>query len=37
MPTMRRSRVLDLIRSGKKALSYKSNLTCPRIAEIVVH
>ena len=34
MPTMRRSRVLDLIRSGKKALSYKSNLTCPRVAEI---
>ena len=34
MPTPRRSRVLDLIRAGKKALSYKSNLTCPRVAEI---
>ena len=34
MPTPRRSRVLDLIRSGKKALSYKSNLTCPRVAEL---
>ena len=34
MPTPRRSRVLDLIRSGKKALSYKSNLSCPRVAEI---
>ena len=34
MPTPRRSRVLDLIRAGKKALTYKSNLTCPRVAEI---
>jgi len=31
----RRSRVLEKMRSGKPALSYKSNLTCPRVAEIV--
>ena len=34
MIAMRRSRVLDLIRSGKKALCYKSNLSCPRVAEL---
>ncbi len=34
MPTPRRSRVLDLLRAGKKALCFKSNLTCPRVAEI---
>ena len=31
----RKSRVLEKLRAGKKVLSYKSNLTCPRIAEIV--
>ena len=31
----RKSRVLEKIRAGKKALCYKSNLTCPRVAEIV--
>ena len=30
----RTSRVLDRMRAGKKALSYKSNITSPRIAEI---
>ena len=30
----RKSRVLDVMRSGKKALSYKLNLSCPRAAEI---
>ena len=34
MPTPRKSRVLELLRSGKKALSFKSNLTCSRVAEI---
>ncbi|MBO5667594.1 MAG: aldolase [Lentisphaeria bacterium] len=31
----RKSRVLETMRAGKKALCYKSNLTCPRVAEIV--
>ena len=31
----RKSRVLETMRSGRKALCYKSNLTCPRVAEIV--
>ena len=31
----RKSRVLEVMRSGRKALCYKSNLTCPRVAEIV--
>lgn len=31
----RKSRVLELMRAGKKALCYKSNLTSPRVAEIV--
>ena len=31
----RKSRVLEKIRAGKKALCYKSNLSCPRVAEIV--
>ena len=31
----RKSRVLETMRAGKKALSYKSNLSCPRIAELV--
>ena len=31
----RKSRVLEKIRAGRKALCYKSNLSCPRIAEIV--
>ena len=31
----RKSRVLEIMRAGKKALCYKSNLTCPRVAEIV--
>ena len=34
MITPRKSRVLELLRSGKKAICYKSNLTCPRVAEI---
>jgi len=34
MPVPRKSRVLELLRSGKKALCFKSNLTCPRVAEI---
>ena len=34
MITPRKSRVLELLRSGKKAVCYKSNLTCPRVAEI---
>jgi len=35
MITPRKSRVLEKMRAGKKALCFKSNLTCPRIAEIV--
>lgn len=35
MFTPRKSRILTKIRAGQKALSYKSNLTCPRVAEIV--
>ncbi len=35
MAVPRRSRVLDKLRAGKKALCYKSNLSCPRVAEIV--
>lgn len=35
MITPRKSRVLNNLRAGKKALCFKSNLTCPRIAEIV--
>ena len=31
----RRSRVLEKMRSGQKTLCYKSNLSCPRVAEIV--
>jgi len=31
----RKSRILEKMRAGKPALSYKSNLTCPRVAEIV--
>ena len=31
----RKSRVLEKIRAGKKALCYKCNLTCPRVAEII--
>ena len=31
----RKSRVLETMRAGTKALWYKSNLTCPRVAEIV--
>lgn len=30
----RKSKVLEKIRSGKKALSFKLNLSCPRVAEI---
>lgn len=30
----RKSRILEKIRAGKKALSYKLNLSCPRAAEI---
>ena len=30
----RKSRVLEIMRAGKKALCYKSNLSCPRVAEI---
>jgi 4-hydroxy-2-oxoheptanedioate aldolase len=30
----RKCRVLEKMRSGKPALSYKSNLTCPRVAEV---
>ena len=30
----RKSRVLEKMRAGQTALSYKSNLSCPRIAEI---
>ena len=31
----RTSRVLDRMRAGKKALCFKSNITSPRIADIV--
>ena len=31
----RKSRVLEKIRAGRKALCYKCNLSCPRVAEIV--
>jgi len=34
MITPRKSRVLEKIRAGKKALCFKSNLSCPRVAEI---
>ena len=34
MLTPRKSRILEKIRSGKKAISYKANLSCPRVAEI---
>ena len=30
----RKSRVLDKMRAGKKVISFKSNLSCPRVAEI---
>ena len=30
----RKSRVLEKMRSGKKAISFKLNLSCPRVAEI---
>ena len=30
----RKSKVLEKIRSGKKAISFKLNLSCPRVAEI---
>jgi len=30
----RKSRILEKIRSGKKTITYKLNLTCPRVAEI---
>jgi len=35
MITPRKSRVLEKLRAGKKALCYKANLSCPRVAEIV--
>ena len=35
MITPRKSRVLETMRAGKKALCFKSNLSCPRVAEIV--
>ena len=34
MVTPRKSRILEKIRAGKKALSFKINLSCPRVAEI---
>ena len=34
MPTPRQSRILNTIRAGKKAITYKINLSCPRVAEI---
>jgi 4-hydroxy-2-oxoheptanedioate aldolase len=34
MNAPRRSRILDKIRAGKKAITYKLNLSCPRAAEI---
>ncbi len=34
MPTPRKSRILNTIRAGKKAITYKINLSCPRVAEI---
>ncbi len=34
MITPRRSRVLEKMRAGKKAISYKLNLSCPRAVEI---
>lgn len=34
MLTPRKSRVLEKIRAGRKAISYKMNLSCPRVAEI---
>ena len=34
MSSPRKSRILSRIRAGKKALSYKLNLSCPRAAEI---
>ena len=35
MISARKSRVIEKMRKGKKALCYKSNLSCPRVAEIV--
>ena len=35
MITQRKSRALEKMRAGKKVLCFKSNLSCPRVAEIV--
>ena len=35
MLTPRKSKVLEKMRSGQKAISYKLNLSCPRAAELV--
>ena len=35
MISARKSRVIEKMRKGKKSLCYKSNLSCPRVAEIV--
>mgnify|MGYP003319025235 CR=1 FL=1 len=35
MITPRKSRVLEKLRAGKKVISFKSNFSCPRVAEMV--
>ena len=35
MITPRKSRVLEKLRAGKRALCFKSNFSCPRIAELI--